>query len=231
MPKNKEISVSRLFLGNSNAYVVVAGNEAMVIDAGLGQRSARILAEIKRLGGSDCKLKFIGITHAHYDHVGGVAGLKRVFPDAAIVAQNFEAANLRAGRSPVPAGTMWFSRPISWLGCMIFRHCIHFKGFCADITFADQYLASLGDNEVEFFHTPGHTSGSMCIRVGNEAVFVGDTVFHVLPESYYPPFADEEGLLPSCWQRILASNARIVYPGHGRPFPLQKLAAEMAMGI
>lgn len=227
MREKGKIKISRLFLGNSNAYVAVSGDEAMVVDAGLGQRSEIILSEIQKLGGDSCRLKYIGITHAHYDHVGSVAGLKRVFPEAEIVAQDYEAANLSAGRSPVPAGTMWFSRPVSWLGCMIFRHCIHFKGFCADVTFSDHYHTNLGGHEVEFFHTPGHTEGSMCVRIGDEAVFVGDTVFHVLPQCYYPPFADDERLLQKSWKRVLAGNARFVYPGHGRPFPLARLAAVM----
>ncbi len=222
------MQISRLFLGNSNAYLVVCGSESAIIDGGLGNKSARIVAEMARVGADPAGLKYIAVTHAHYDHVGSIKQLKADFPHALIVAQQIEADNLRAGLSPVPAGTMWFSRPISLLGCKIFHHCIKFKGFSADLVFADQLLTTLGNEELEFFHTPGHTNGSMCVRVGRHAVFVGDTVFHVLPGNLYPPFADIPSLLPSAWQRILDTGCRVFYPGHGRPIPLRLMQSGFA---
>lgn len=217
------MKISRLLLGNSNAYIVVNGDETAIIDCGLGDKSSRIVAEMARLGAAPSGLKYIAITHAHYDHVGSLRNLKAMFPHAQIVIQKQEAENLKNGLSPLPAGTMWFSRPISFLACRIFHHCIRFAGSKADIIFDQSFVARLGNDEIEFFHTPGHTSGSMCVRVGNQAVFVGDSVFHVLPGCLYPPFADAPLLLPAAWDKIIATGCAVAYPGHGRPVPMKLL--------
>jgi len=165
------------------------------------------------------------VTHAHYDHVGSIKALKRAFPDALIVAHKIEAGNLRAGLSPLPRGTMWFSRPISWLGCQIFHHCVRFDGFEVDIEVEDNLKMQFGSTEIEFFCTSGHTAGSLCARVGEQAVFAGDSVFHVLPGCFYPPFADFPEYIVAAWQRIAATGAGMIYPGHGRPFSLNNFIA------
>lgn len=220
-----KIVVKKLFLGNANAYIVRSGNEAAIIDGGLGCRLNRFQEALAASGTGRADLRFIVVTHAHYDHVGSIKALKKAFPDALVVAHEIEAANLRAGLSPVPRGTMWFSRPISWLGCRIFHHCIRFKGFEVDVEVGDSLKSRLGGVEVEFFHTPGHTAGSLCCRVGKQAIFAGDSVFHVLPGCFYPPFADMPERISESWQRIAAAGARMIYPGHGRPFSTKNFIA------
>lgn len=219
----EKLQISQLFLGNSNAFVVSSGNEAALIDGGLGNRHARIFAEIARMGLSTDSLKYIFVTHAHYDHVGSIRMIKEKLPHVQIVAQELEADKLKNGLSPVPAGTMWFSRPVSWLGCLLFRNCIRFRGFAVDLSFSDSIFLKLGNHKVECFHTPGHTSGAMCIKIADQAVFVGDSVFHLLPGHFFPPFADDAEMLKRSWQRIRSCGAAQVFPGHGRRFPLKML--------
>lgn len=219
----EKLQISQLFLGNSNAFLVRSGKEAALIDGGLGNRQNRIFAEIGKMGLTPDCLKYIFVTHAHYDHVGSVKGIKQKLPHVQIVAQEHEAEKLKNGFSPVPAGTMWFSKPVSWLGCMLFRNCIRFHGFAVDISFSDRISLKLGNHELECFHTPGHTDGAMCIKIADEAVFVGDSVFHLLPGHFFPPFADDAEMLKISWQRIRSSGVRYVYPGHGRRFPLKML--------
>ncbi|KAF1081717.1 MAG: hypothetical protein GQF41_2057 [Candidatus Rifleibacterium amylolyticum] len=222
--KTDQITIRRLFLGNANAYVVISGNEAAIIDGGLGSRPQRFVDALSA-GEGEIRVRYIAVTHAHYDHVGSIRALKQKFPDAAIVAHQIEADNLREGASPVPRGTMWFSRPVSWLGCWLFHNCIRFAGIAVDLEIGDRLECRLGGSELEFFHTPGHTSGSLCVRVGREAVFVGDSVFHVLPGCFFPPFADQPDLIVASWQRIAATGVRMLYPGHGRPVLLKKFVA------
>lgn len=220
----EKITIRQLFLGNANAYVVISGDEAAIIDGGLGCRPQRFV-EALSIGVNMAEVRYIVVTHAHYDHVGSIRALKQKFPDAVIVAHQIEAANLREGASPVPRGTMWFSRPVSWLGCRLFHNCVRFAGFAVDLEIGDSLECQLGGSELEFFHTPGHTSGSLCVRVGREAVFVGDSIFHVLPGCFFPPFADQPELIVASWQRIAETGVRMIYPGHGRPISLKKFVA------
>jgi len=220
---SRKIQISRLFLGNSNAFLVICGEEAALIDGGLGNRSERIFSEIIRMGLKPCCLKYIFVTHAHYDHVGSLKVIKQRLPDVKIVAHELDAEKLKKGLSPISGGIMWFSKPVAWIGCMLFRRCIKFNGFEADLVFSDNIFLGLGDLEIECFHTPGHTSGSMCVRIGDEAVFVGDSVFHLLPGHFLPPFADDPEQLRQSWQKIRSCGARYIFPGHGKRFPLKLL--------
>ncbi len=59
----------------TNTYFVIAGNEALVIDpAWEGEKLARDFAERH----PDVRIVGIACTHGHADHVGGVAGMRRV---------------------------------------------------------------------------------------------------------------------------------------------------------
>jgi glyoxylase-like metal-dependent hydrolase (beta-lactamase superfamily II) len=214
------VKIKSLFLGNSNAFLVASGDEVALIDAGLGNRSKRILEEANRLVSNFAGLKYIFITHAHYDHVGSVNGLKDGLKESGqpkIVAHEKEAENLRQGKSPVPAGTIWLSKQISWLGCMIFHHCIRFKGFEPDLLFSQRLKLKLGENEIECFHCPGHTEGSICIKIAGN-IFAGDSFFHLLPGRIFPPFANDVKELYRSWQKVLQEKPTRIFPGHGKPF-------------
>ncbi len=50
-------------------------------------------------------------------------------------------------------------------------------GVKVDIKVTDRNRLELGDVNLDFFLTPGHTPGSICIIVGNEALLTGDTLF------------------------------------------------------
>lgn len=213
--------VQQLFLGNSNAFLVAIKNEIVLIDGGLGDCSDRILRAAATMVEHFSGIKYLLITHAHYDHVGSCLAIREK-TGARIVAQKNECENLRQGKSPVPAGTMWLSRQISWLGCLIFRHCIRFSGFSPDIIVEDYLELELGGEPIRCFHLPGHTQGSLGIKIGGW-FFAGDTVFHLLPNFLYPPFADDEIALNASLTKIASTDARLIMPGHGRPIPAAML--------
>jgi glyoxylase-like metal-dependent hydrolase (beta-lactamase superfamily II) len=71
--------------------------------------------------------------------------------------------------------------------------------------------------------TPGHTTGSISLVIGNEAAFVGDTLFNVMSWSVFPPFANDIPELLKSWQRLIDTGCRTFFPGHGKPITLQKL--------
>ncbi len=52
----------------------------------------------------------------------------------------------------------------------------HKNSSAGDVKITDKEIISLGDLELHFFHTPGHTDHDICIKVGKE-LFTGDTLF------------------------------------------------------
>ena len=208
------LKIKRIFAGNSNMWIIVSGGEAALIDAGLGDRSDKVLRILQKAGIQPEGLRYIFITHAHYDHVGGIKSLKEKM-NAKVIVHELESENVRQGKSPVPFGTMWFSKPVSWLGTRLFNCCIRFQGVEPDIVVHDSLELKLGDVALNVIHTPGHTAGSISIIADKKHCFVGDTLFNILPNSHYPPFANDEFELLKTWQILAKCGASMFYPGHG----------------
>ncbi len=215
------MKVKRLFLGNSLAYLLVFNENAVLIDTGLGCRVKQIKKALAEENLCLEAIQLIVVTHAHYDHVGGLKELKKL-TGAQIIAHTLEALKIEQGKSPVPKGTMLFSRPISWLGCAIFKSCIRFPGVEVDFTFENEMEIPIEDRVLRLLHTPGHTDGSISVVLDKQA-FVGDTLFHLWPNQIFPPFAADLNELKMSWKLLLNSGATVFYPGHGKPIPFALL--------
>lgn len=73
----------------------------------------------------------------------------------------------------------------------------------------------LGALEFEVIHTPGHTPGSISLKL-DDAVFTGDTLFQSGVGRTDFPYGDEEALFNSITKRLfLLPDGTAIYPGHG----------------
>lgn len=118
---------------------------AAVIDP--GGDGARIEAQLLADG---AELKLILLTHAHFDHTGGVAELHAAHPDVPVFLHPADAARLGSDVFP-PIGA-------------------------PTVPYGDGDVVKLGDLDIQVLHTPGHTPGGVCLLVG-DALFTGDTLF------------------------------------------------------
>ena len=88
-------------------------------------------------------------------------------------------------------------------------------GIAVDIIVSDGDRLKLGDIQLDFLLTPGHTSGGICIIVDNEALLTGDTLFigdcgrTDLPGGNLPQMFEtlQEKIIP-------LPDHLLVYPGH-----------------
>ena len=117
----------------------------ILIDAGPEEAAPLVLANIRRLGLNPRDVKWLLASHAHFDHVGGLAALQQA-TGARIAALPAQARELERGE-PFPDDPQ--------LGAI--------KGF-APVRVArvlkDGVPLKLGRNQVTAFATPGHTTGS-----------------------------------------------------------------------
>jgi 2-aminobenzoylacetyl-CoA thioesterase len=89
-----ELTPHLLQLGTNSFPVYLSiGEDAMIIEGGTGPTFDIIMSQIKHLGIDPLRIKYIGLTHTHGDHVGGVPRLRKAWPHikvlAGVTAENF----------------------------------------------------------------------------------------------------------------------------------------------
>jgi glyoxylase-like metal-dependent hydrolase (beta-lactamase superfamily II) len=151
-------------------YLVVSAGQAALIDAGTGGGTDRILRNLKLAGVTPESLKYLFLTHCHYDHTGGAGDIRKQ-TGCKIVAHEADARYLEAGDSEVTAA--------SWYGSFM-------NSLTVDIHIAEAKRSfSLGDLTLDYLHTPGHSPGSSVItlRSDSKLVLFGQDVHGPLNET------------------------------------------------
>lgn len=182
-------------LMRSNSYLLIneESDEALLIDCG-GDGEEVVLAARQR---GVC-IAAVLLTHGHADHIEGVA------------------------------------RVVEEFGCLVYMHCydadypkraecnLSARIYLQPKSYAfvpqkikDGEVLDVAGIAVEVIHTPGHTMGSVCYRVG-ENLFTGDTLFRDSIGNDFPPFGNLETEIESIRERLFSINEDLLcYPGHG----------------
>ncbi|MCM8804572.1 MAG: MBL fold metallo-hydrolase [Candidatus Omnitrophica bacterium] len=91
------------------------------------------------------------------------------------------------------------------------------------IQIEEKDIIKIGNLSFEVIHTPGHTPGSICLKLNN-ILFSGDTIFSDGIGRTDFPFGNEELLIKSIKEKILVLPDEIeVYPGHGEKTKIKNL--------
>lgn len=127
-----------------SAILLVGDEGAVLIDGGMPQAAGHLLANLRALGLTPSDLKLILHSHAHVDHVGPLAALRRA--TGARVLSNAESARLLAqgGADDIHFGDHLLYPPVH-----------------VDRLLHDGEDVVLGDLRLRVHFTPGHTPGSM----------------------------------------------------------------------
>jgi hydroxyacylglutathione hydrolase len=85
----------------------------------------------------------------------------------------------------------------------------------SDFFLTDGQVLAFGKESLTVLHTPGHSPGGVCFRIGS-ILFSGDTIFPNGPGSTQIPRADSRTLLRSIHRKIFTlPEDTVIYPGHG----------------
>ena len=186
------------FFKNGFVLGCEVSKEGVVIDP--GDEMDDLLAIVER---AQLTIKYILLTHAHVDHVTGVAKVKAALgapvclhrDDLFLYNEAVQQGALFGLRvDPPPPIDHYYDGPGPW---------------------------RFGDYEAVVHHTPGHCPGGVCLQVGQAGtvgrmLFVGDTLFAGSIGRTDLPGGDHALILRSIKDVLLPfGDEAEVYPGHG----------------
>ncbi|HIS36648.1 TPA: MBL fold metallo-hydrolase [Candidatus Scatousia excrementigallinarum] len=179
---------------DANNYLVIDKdtNEAVLIDC--SENKQEIINEVNM---NNLNVKYILITHGHFDHVLGINDMKNALGAEVIV----------------PAEDLILIENINeharFFGQEVIDIPVH------DKTYDEGIELKLGKHEIEVIRTPGHTEGGVSLLIGKN-LFSGDTLFKDSFGRTDLYGGNTKKLLNSIVNELfnLPDNT-IVYPGHG----------------
>lgn len=168
----------------TNCYILAdeETRAAAIIDPGESVPEIREIVKKEKLA-----VRAIFLTHGHYDHVGGVADLRKRYRDITVYLHPEDAGKdteLMPTKALAPV-TLW----------------------------RDGDVVMLGGLQVEVLHTPGHSAGSVTLRC-QDVLFTGDTLFPRSVGRTDFPGGSQEALLASLKRLGELEGEYQVLPGH-----------------
>ena len=180
---------------DANNYLLIdeESKDAVLIDCS-SSRSEFVNA-VKETG---CNLKYILLTHGHFDHILGVEKFKEIFGVETYVSQDdFNQIHY------APQMLMMFG------GGTITKA----PEITKVVKDGDEF--NIGEYTIRAISTPGHTKGGMCYLVDNK-LFSGDTLFQGSIGRCDLPDGDLDEIIKSIKEKLCTLPDKIeVYTGHG----------------
>jgi hydroxyacylglutathione hydrolase len=97
-----------------------------------------------------------------------------------------------------------------------------------EIFLKDSDVLNLGKFQVVALHTPGHTPGSLCFRIGKYLI-AGDTIFPGGPGNTASPDDFRQIAAAINAKILILSDETVIYPGHGDATTVKKSREEYAI--
>ena len=176
-----------------NCYLVSDTNSDAMAIVDPGSEPERIIAEIEATGK---KPEAIWITHAHVDHIGAIASVKKKWNVPVWLHPLDEPLYRVGGRQAQLYGIPYEEPPPP------------------DRAFDEAQHVTLGPLELGVIHAPGHAPGHVVLH-GYRNALVGDCLFAGSIGRTDLPFSNPAQLEASLQRIIALPPETVVHPGHG----------------
>jgi len=219
-----KLEIFRVKLGLNSCYLI-RGKYVVMIDGGMPKKLKVFKRVLIILDINPSDIKLIVLIHSHFDHSGSAQEI-REFTGAKIAIYESERTYLEDGGMIIPKGVNIYGKITQPLFFPIFKKK-SFPKFTPAILITDKpYLLNEFGIDGYIIHTPGHTIGSISVILDSGEAFVGCMAHNGFPfrlRPGLPIYAQDINTIKKYWKLLIDKGVKMVYPGHGKPFPVEVL--------
>ncbi len=209
-------------LSGVNCYLIKTASGYILIDTGFPSKRAALEKELASAGCQPGNLKLVILTHGDLDHAGNCAYLRAKYgakialhaDDSGMV----ERGDMRWNRKAKPDKFSVIFRIMSLMS--FFFRPGKFDKFRPDLTIDEGFNLSEYGFDAEVLHIPGHSKGSLGVLTSGGDLFCGDLLYNIFGKPGIR-FIDDLADFNASVEKLKKLNIKTVYPGHGKPFPME----------
>lgn len=235
-----------LHLSVTNDYLLpLPGGKYLLIDTGYSEDWDLFRSQLARIGVALTDISHLLLTHHHDDHSALLNRVIESTPDIRVILAAEAVDLLKGGQNDRSHGGGLLNRRVNFI--------IGLKQFYVGLVLGKKmnkadnlrfppYQVRTNDlvltgacrlDEIgvglpgRIFPTPGHSSDSITLLMDDGDCFVGDAAANFLQFAgthYCVIFVQNLDVYYRSWQNIISAGARTIFPAHGVPFPVQRLA-------
>jgi hydroxyacylglutathione hydrolase len=202
-----------------NCYLIATEAGYILIDTGTPNKRTYLEKELERAGCSTGNLKLIVLTHGDFDHTGNAAYLRAKF-DSKIAMHRDDSGVVERG------DILWGRKTRNPFVRMIAARLFKFgeaEKFRPDLYVREgDSLSGYGFN-ARVLHIPGHSKGSIGVITADGVLFCGDLFINRKNKPRLNRLIDDQLAAAASVEKLKRLNIGMVYPAHGKPFPMELL--------
>lgn len=215
MPIEQVADDLHVIRGLVNVHILKTDDGLAVLDTGFPGSAPKIRDGVRAIGGTPADVRHIIVTHAHPDHIGSAAALKRE-TGAIVWAHPVDAPILEAGTGfrPIHASPGLVNRLLTRfvLGRITSVEPVHVDRLLEDGG-CPSFLPDL-----QAIHAPGHCAGQIAFlwRRHGGVLFTADTCINMRGPKL-PPACEDVAQARRSLERLKQLDFQMICFGHGRP--------------
>ena len=194
----------------SNMYVILFGNEALIIDACSFPDELKQILDLNHI--DKC---YLILTHEHYDHIRCANELKKFVNTNLICSEScsLALADPRKNGASFFAAMFKMKNHSLWNAAseLIDTHYI----VLADTVYKNDFVMSWQGLKIRIHESPGHSIGSQLVTINNQIIFTGDSVLPGEKIMLRMPGGDEIVYRNETVPYLTSLGIMDIYPGHG----------------
>lgn len=156
-----------------HVYLIDGQDELALVDVGAGMGAESIIRNVREAGFDPNRIRHLVLTHAHGDHAGGAARMRRLLDQPSVYLSSVVADFLREGNEQgisldVAKQVGIYPPDYALEPCQI------------TVELVDGAAIQVGDLTLQVLDTPGHSDGHVSLLLdhgGRRSLFAGDVVF------------------------------------------------------